>query len=584
MNTKTIALLCSALLFLLGQSFAQTDKALLHELAQENKKSVDALVLYPEDARLAILEASKYPEVLIKMQSVREKTGAAFRTLIEDFPRNTQEMFFDLSRFPDLIPNLIAHQNDRSAMRRDLDVLPDAKRPDALEVVDRHMATLIRIDALNRTARGAFDQLIAGYPAPAQQAFQTLLGLPEVIDILNEDLRFTVLVGDIYQEDPAWVIRKTDSLNLVVARAQAQELDSWQNTLENDPQARQELQAAAQEYADANGYTYTDEVYDIVQDDLYAEDNAAPEVVYVERYYQYNYPYWFGYPWWAPQPCWRPYPYWWYWGFYPYHSTVVIVQFPSYHFMHWYFDYPRHHHTYNHLSTHFVNHYYGHRNSGSTISMGVGNWRDQNRTIVSDEWLSDKSRLPARLNEYAQFEQQRDKYNVKNPARTLTQEEFLQKNERQYPDLARSRAQAQTEIQRDRAESERQRADWAPARVPEKPTQEPAPARVPQTEPPQRAPVTPPAVPPRVKQPEKNQPAEQPAKRPERPATQPARIPDIDKARDYHREKWQEPKKTVPQARPVPATPSKPRTTPAPKPKTEKPRQAPEPKKRSGGG
>ncbi len=576
MRTKTVALLCSAMLLTLGQAFAQTDRALLRELAQENKQSIEALVLYPENARLAILEAAKYPEVLIKMQSIRTKTGAAFRTLIEDFPRSSQEIFFDISRFPGLTAALVSHQNDRTALSRDLEQMPEDKRSDALGLVERQMASLVKINDLNQTAQGAFDQLIATYPAPAQQAFRTLLGLPEVIDILNEDLRFTILVGDIYKDDPAWVIQKMDSLNLVVAREHAEELENWQKTVENDPQARQEFEGASQEYA--TEYGYTDEVYDTGNDDLY----AAPRAVYPEQYYQYNYPYWFGYPWWAPQPCWRPYPYWWYWGFYPYHQTVVIVHLPSYHFMHWYFYHPHHHHRYNRLSTHFVNHYYGHRKSGSTISMGVGEWRDQNRNMISDEWLGDRDRLPARLNEYAQFEQQRQKFNDKNPARVQTREEFLEKNTTQFPELARSRVTAQAEIQRERSDAERQRSDWAPAKAPLK-TEPAQPSRAPGVEPPKRVPAEKPAVPPRVKQPEKNQAPNQAPTRTAPPARQPAKNPDIDKARDYHRDKWQEPRQPTPKPQIKPGnapTPAKqvPKTSP------EKTKQAPKPQKQRGDG
>ena len=90
MFTQKVLTLCSMVLLVGGQLFAQADKALLRDLAEENKQSVEALALYPEDTRLSILEAAKYPEVLIKMQNIREKTSAAFQTLIEDFPRNTQ--------------------------------------------------------------------------------------------------------------------------------------------------------------------------------------------------------------------------------------------------------------------------------------------------------------------------------------------------------------------------------------------------------------------------------------------------------------------------------------------------------------
>ncbi|TNE58470.1 MAG: hypothetical protein EP344_09920 [Bacteroidetes bacterium] len=572
MFTQKCMTLCTIVLMVAGQLFAQADKALLRDLAQENKQSVEALALYPEDTRLSILEAAKYPEVLIKMQNIREKTSAAFRTLIEDYPRNTQEIFYDLTRFPGLTEDLEAHQNDRQALRKDLEVLPDNKRSETLVVVERHMRTISRINTLNTTTQNAFTALIAGYPAPAQEAFRDLLLLPEVVDILNEDLRFTVLVGDIYKEDPAWVIQKVDSLNLAVARSQAQELEEWKKTIENDPQAQEELQAAAREYADE--YGYTDEVYGIVQDDLYAEDAPVSSTV-VERYYYYSYPYWFGYPWWAPQPYWRPYPYWWYWGYYPYYNSVVIIHFPSYHFMHWYFYHPHHHRVYNHLSTRMVNHYYGHRNSGTTITAGVQNWRDQNRNLVSDEWLRDRNQTSRRLREFATFEEGRQKYNTKNPTRAMTQEEYLNRNQRKYPDLVRSRTQAQTEIRQERMETDRQRSDWAPAKEPLR--TEPAPARQPRTDKPEQ-PKTQPNQPPRVT-PKKEQPKQpETTPRPQRPARQPANPPVIDRAKDYHRDKWEAPRKTPTRTQPAPAPKTK--TTPAPRRQPAKP-QAPktQPKK-----
>lgn len=553
-----IALLASSQAIL-----CQTDRALLRQLAEENKKSVEALALYPEDARLAILEASKYPEVLIKMKNAQEKTSAAFRTLIEDFPRSTQTVFYDLSRYPGLITKLVSRQNDQGAMRQAMDVLPAPKRDEAFGVAERQMATLAKIDNLMNTAQRTFEQMIAGYPAPAQDAFQKLLNLPEVVDILNEDLRFTVLVGDLYKEDPAWVLHKMDSLNLVVAREHAGELDSWKNTVENDPAARSEFQAAAREYA--TEYGYTDEVYDIYDDDLYANDKEPRPTV--EYNYYYNYPYWFGYPWWMPEPYWRPYPYWWYWGFYPHYQTVVIVYLPSHHFMHWYFWHPHHHHQYNHLSTDFVNHYNGHRHSGTTITMGVGEWRNQNREVISDTWLSDKTRLPERLREYARFEDGRQQYNAKNPTRPLTPDQYLDKNGRQYPEMEKSRSQAKTEIQRERVEQDRQRSDWAPPKEPVK--QEPAPARLPRTDKPEKQ-KTPPAQ--QGREPaEKAKPAE-PAQRPERPAARPQK-PPVDEAKDYHRDQWQEPKRTEPKTERAPATQPKTERTQAPQPKQTAPAQ-----------
>ncbi|MEI6408063.1 MAG: hypothetical protein WCR52_01655 [Bacteroidota bacterium] len=536
---------------------AQNDAALLRDLAAENQKSVDALVLYPTETRLAILEATKYPELLIKMQDLRERTSMAFRTLIEDFPRTTQDVFYDLNRYPGLVESLVTHRNDAGVLRKSMEVMPENKQAEALGVVDRQMPTLAQINSLNQTTQGTFNRLIAGYTPITQQAFEQLLRLPEVIDLLNEDLRFTILVGETYRDNPAWVIQKMDSLNLVVVRTQAEELNNWKSSIESDPAAKSELQAAAKEYADEND----DQSTNYNGDDLYAEGGYAPnDQVYAPNYYD-PYPYWYGYPYWEPYPRWRPYPWWWDWGWYGRPQGIVIAYMPSYHFMHWYFDHPKHHEHYNHLSTHFVEHYNGHRQSGTAISMGVRDWHERNRTVISDAFLSDKSRLPQRLKEYGQFEQSREDFNARNPKKMIDPGTFLDKNRQKYPDIERSHTEAKAEIQRTDNENRDKRADWPPAKAPSKPEPNPNPAVRPNTDRPSRQEPTPTQRPTRVESPDTRVPmptqrpkTEQPDIRVPVPVQMPRTQPDA--ARDYHREQWQQqrPQQVTPRSNPAPAT------------------------------
>ncbi|MBK7937316.1 MAG: hypothetical protein IPJ82_09595 [Lewinellaceae bacterium] len=539
----TIPFLCS--LLLLGYTsgaFAQNDKALLRDLAGENQKSVEALALYPEDARLAILESCKYPELLVKMNNVREKTTAAFRTLIEDQSRADQEVFYELTRYPGLVEKIAGQQESPESVKQSLKQLPENQRNAAFGLTQREMRTLLKINELDHTARNAVENLIAAYPAPAKDAFRKLLQLPEVLELLNGDLRFAVLVGDVYREDPAWVIQKTDSLHLAVARAHAQELEDWKKEIENDPQAQQELETASREYAAENGYDSQDYPYD----DLYDDGDAGSRVR--DHYY---YPWWFGYPWWYPDPCWQPYPYWYNWGFYPRYRTVVIIYLPSWHFMHWYFHHPRHHYHYTRLSTHFIHHYHGHRRSGTSISEGVGTWRDHNRAVISDEWLRDKERLPGRLKEFGRFEESRQDFNARNPKNPLSQEQFLEKNTKKYPELSAGREMVKAEIQREQTADKQERSKWAPAKEPVKTE----PARAPKTQ----------APTPQTREPQEKTKVPQT----EKPRTDPKKQRPIEDARDYHRNKWEETKRE-----PAPKTQSAPQTQPAKPPaqKENKPR------------
>jgi hypothetical protein len=504
-------LACSAIPYTTN---AQSDQALLKDLAEENKKSIEALVLYPPETRLAILDATRHPEVLIKLQDMKTRTSTAFQNLIEDFPRSTQDVFYDLSRYPGLMERLVLHQEDAQAMRKDLEVLPESKQGDAFGVATRQMATLTQIQQLTRTTDAAFDRLISRYATSTRKSFEHLLKLPEVLELLNEDLRFTILVGETYRDNPDWVIRQMDSLNVVVARNHAEELANWQKSIENDPAAQAELQAAAQEYAKASGYISQ------TSDDLYADEGyytEEDEPAAVFHYYE-PYPYWYGYPWWEPYPRWHPYPWWWDWGcrFYP--GQVVVVYMPSYYFMHWYFDVPYHHVYYNHLSTHFVNHYYGYRRSGTTISTGVRDWHERNRTVISDDFISDKGRLPERLKDFGRFEQDWKNQNTRNPEKALDKEAFLDQNTKKYPDIKQSREKAATEIQRETIDKRVKDRQWAPSKAPAKPE----PAQAPGTKRP-RTDSAPQLKIPRIKRPSEGI------------------IPGTpDAARDYHRIKWEQ--------------------------------------------
>ena len=318
-------------------AFAQTDKELLAQLAEENQTAVNALVLYPEETRQSILETTLYPEALIKLESVQQTTSASFKNLVEQYPQEVQELIWDLTRYPELIPNLVQLGSDN---RSDVDLLlknyPEIIHSRVWNAYNHHYPLLTAISDLQQSADRAFEALLANYPPTAQEAFRELIDLPEVLTLLTENIRLSILVGDLYRSDPEWIMHKTDSLSREVTRQNARELQDWKQSLEDDPAARDELEASAKEFAEANAY-----------DDLYYDADGSSEDPDVDRtrvveYHYYHYPFWFGYPYWYNYPRWRPYPLWYDWGFYFYPDRrITVIYLPSYYFIHWYFDYPR---------------------------------------------------------------------------------------------------------------------------------------------------------------------------------------------------------------------------------------------------
>jgi len=415
------------ILFISNDITAQDDREILVDLIKEEQEAVNAIVLYPEETRRAILNASLYPDALIKMESIQSKTRTSFVELVEAYPQEVQEEVWDLSRYPGLINTLVV--NRESEIDEALEAYPEVIHKRAKKVLSNNYELLNRVDEIDFIAESAFDALIADYPEEVQDALDHLISQPEVLTILMDNIRLTVLVGKVYEKDPEWLLNKADSLHLKLAAENARELDDWKQSLEEDPESARQLQEVSDQYEEEYSY----------YDDDYYEYNEVDRNITVNYYFDYHYPYWFGYPSWYPHPRWRIYPYWYDWGFYygP-HNRIIVLGMPSYHFTFWYFNIPHHHHHYNHLSAHFANHYYGHRNSTGSVTASVSNWREKNREVVSERWIKEDGNLKNRFQEFGKAEVQRSDYNKKNPRNPISQKEFISKNKREFPNLAES--------------------------------------------------------------------------------------------------------------------------------------------------
>ena len=410
---------------------AQTDKELLADLVADEQEAVNALVMYPSDTRLAILNTTAYPDVLIKIESLQVNTKKSFQNLMNDYSQDEQEMIWDLTRYPDLIPNMVeAGKHSRSALEKVLEAYPEVIHPRAEEAHRYHYDLLTHVVELEQAAELAFTTIIDKYPDHIQQSFRDLKELPEALSLLTDNIKLTVLVGAIYVEDPDWLIHKADSLHDLANRQNAQEVDQWISNLENDPEALEELKQSTESYVSENGYD--DDYYDYEADLI-----ESPEVVHV--YYQYHYPYWFGYPSWYRIPRWRCYPIYYDWGFYyPLGSQITIINIPSYNFMSWYFYHGHHHYYWPHLSSHFIRHHHHYHYTHSTVSTTVNIWLKQNKEVVTKEWVNNEKDLPNRMREFGKFETERADYNRKNPGKKLSQKDYAIKNSTKYPTFSKT--------------------------------------------------------------------------------------------------------------------------------------------------
>lgn len=414
------------LLSLLIQGISQDEKRLLKALYEEDREALDALVMYPEDVREAILLVASEPEVLVRMDGLQGLTATEFQELLEIYPRETQEQFYDLVRFPELVVALVDKGKLSRQEIRDMVIdYPEETQQAALALGRSDFGTLIQIRHLQKEFRYALAKIKSDYDVPVQEAIDKLIGLPEVLDLLTENYRMTLLIGSLHQKDHNWVHQQLDSLALVQARQNAKELEDWKEALESNPDALQELEASAESFAEAEGYA----------PDEYRRERQEPVVVH----HYHPYPYWFGYPFWYDYPWWYRYPYWHHWGFYygP-GGRMVIYGMPSWHYLSWHWHYPRHWSYYPHFSNCLVTHYQRHRYSSQSLSSTTRKWVNNNQQALGRDFVSREEGRINRIQEAARLEMDYRSYVDKKPNKSISRAEYLDKNIRKYPDLGKA--------------------------------------------------------------------------------------------------------------------------------------------------
>jgi hypothetical protein len=399
------------------------DQAMMKQMEHDNQATIDAIALYPTDTRRDILEAARYPEVIVRLNGMQKQSKQQFADLLDPYNRTEQEKIYNLTRYPDLISELV-YDHRKSQMEIDAIIshYPSEIRKTAKEEGLLNYDLLVQIDQNRYSYLANMDKMLIAYPRVTGNAFRNLIKQPEILSTLYDNMQMTVVLGDLYKTDPQYVLFETDSLNQALTAQNTQGTLDWQQSLNEDPEAQKEYTEAAAEYAQEGGYDrqeYTGEM--------------IPDVV---NYDPYPYNWWFGYPTWYATPCWDPYPFWYDWGFYygP-GGRPVFFGMPSAHFMNWYFYKPEHCSHYSAFGNHCYGYYTKHRDSrySNPVSRGVNDWRRRNKDVVTKDWDKDEAGRGQRFKEYGQLETSRANYNKANPGRPMERKDYLAANQGSYP-------------------------------------------------------------------------------------------------------------------------------------------------------
>ncbi|HEV7230718.1 MAG TPA: hypothetical protein VGO45_05280 [Bacteroidia bacterium] len=419
-----ITAIAATLLLMSARCLAQDSQQMMKQIEHDDQTTVDAIALYPAETRHDILEAAKYPEVIVRLNAMQKQSQAQFTDMLAPYDRNEQEKIWNLTRYPALISDIAYdHRKSEGELNDIVSRYPEEIRRTAMEEGLRNYDLIVQLDRSNAVYQSNLDRLLMAYPHVAANAYRNLIKQPDILSTLYDNMQMTVILGDIYNTDPQYVLYETDSLNQALTQQNAQAAADWQQSIQDNPEAQQEYTQAAEQYAQENGYT--------------SDEYAAPMTSVVVTYNTYPYNWWYGYPTWYVTPCWDPYPFWYDWGFYygP-GRRPVFFGMPSYHFMNWYFYDPEHCRRYPTFGSHCYGFYSGHRDVrySNSVSRGVNEWRRRNKDVVTKDW--DKEDLHGRaqrFKEYGQLETDRAKYNRSNPQQPLERKDFLARNQNRYP-------------------------------------------------------------------------------------------------------------------------------------------------------
>ena len=269
-------------------SAAQELNALSQAIEADNA-AIEAIALYPEQIRTAILEASLHPELIVRVASLQEAASASFDGLLAEYPRDQQEAIWDLTRFPGLIEKLVEGDIEKkSEIQLVLSDYPQSIHQTAIAYGRAEYDLLAEIHKLNAETHRQFERLVEKYPDATRHTYGQLLQHPEILSLLEEDLRLTVLLGDAYEKDAEGVEALAADLNLRLASEHAAGLRGGNGEMESPAYSDDaELQAVATAYRQK--YAYED-------DDFEGPDQSDTAVQVTD--YGHPYPYWFGYPRW----------------------------------------------------------------------------------------------------------------------------------------------------------------------------------------------------------------------------------------------------------------------------------------------
>lgn len=338
---------------ILSQAGSLSAQSYTDSLQQDDQDIISSIAPYSPEVRSAILDVAQYPQALVKIERVQSRSSQSFQDLIASYPRDEQEKFYEVSRFPDVLNKVIAANAGPSEIKSIVKDLPAGTQTSFTDLNSNRHDDLVKMNNIYQSSETALQKILSSYPENVKSEFRKVIGMPDVMNLLTNNIGLTVELGEAYKADPGMVNHQLDSTSTALAQQSSQDLAAYKKDVDSNPELQQEMRNAATDFSTSNSQP----------------DNPT----YVTNNYYDNtpYPYWFSYPYWYSVPMWYPRPMYYYTGFYyGAGGRIVVTGFPSRIYSNWFFGFGYRH--YPNLYRHYGNYYSLHRTNIRNVNIYRG--------------------------------------------------------------------------------------------------------------------------------------------------------------------------------------------------------------------
>jgi uncharacterized protein YidB (DUF937 family) len=96
-------------------------------------------------------------------------------------------------------------------------------------------------------------EVLGSYPKEVQEAAKLMVYYPDVLDVMEEHLVVTGLIGQVYQNDKGKVLQLVNQMAEQAGQEHERAVDTWVERLEKSPESVEQLLAAYKAYTDETG-------------------------------------------------------------------------------------------------------------------------------------------------------------------------------------------------------------------------------------------------------------------------------------------------------------------------------------------